>query len=226
MGLWVVQSCGCCKTQRLPTPLAYFCGFLTCVCRWHTTALCMAWRQGPDLVCGGDNTRTHVTISHNPHSHDSDRNQIWEASLWMDCLCWSWGGVWEWQAFPEGTHHSRKILKILIHQARVSQSPGHLLILHSWAFQYLWEKNTLISHRPLVKLLIAFCGHLKPQVRSIKKATHFWLHLRIGWQTSGYCIWKHVDVELSIKENNSFLFLCCLALWNPLSTMIWVWEFR
>ena len=144
----------------------------------------------------------------------------------MDCLWWSWGGVWERWASLEGTHHSWKILKIRIHQARISWSPGHLLIPRSWAFQYLWEKNTLTSHRPLVKCLITFCGHLKPQVRSIKEATRFWLHLHMGCQTSGYCIWKHADRELSMEENNASLFLCSLALRNPLSTMIWVCEFR
>ena len=48
----------------------------------------------------------------------------------------------------------------------------------------------------------------------------------MGCQTSGYCIWKHADRELSMEENNASLFLCSLALRNPLSTMIWVCEFR
>ena len=48
----------------------------------------------------------------------------------------------------------------------------------------------------------------------------------MGCQTSGYCIWKHADRELNMEENNASLFLCSLALRNPLSTMIWVCEFR
>lgn len=113
---------------------------LHAVCRWHTTALYMAWRQGPDLLYSGDNTRSCVTISHNqPHSHD--RNQIWEAQPWMGCVGWVPDGIWAQLASSEGTSCSQKILTILIYQARVSWGPRHLLIPHSWVFQHLREKR-------------------------------------------------------------------------------------
>lgn len=128
----------------------------------------------------------------------------WRPSIgWAACVeCWS--RIWVWLPSSDRTPCSWNILNILVHQARVSWGPKHLLIHHSLACFSTSKRKNQVSHRPLVKCLIVFCGHLKPQVESIKKArfasvTCFWFCLHMGCQTSGCYIWKHIENRIKYK---------------------------
>lgn len=161
---------------------------LCAVCRWYTTALCMAWRQGPDFVYSGDSTRSHVTISHNHilvtlTETKSGRHH----PGWVPCPGW-WSGVWVHLASSDGTPLSWTIPSVLWSQASVNFT----------LLGFLTSRRKMqISHRSVVKCQSAFGAYPEPQVRSIKKtsfasATYFGLDLHRGCQTSDSCIWKHV----------------------------------
>ena len=71
-GLWLLQNLETSYTPGLPLWFPYMLSAVK-----HR----MAYRQGPDLVYSGDNSRSHVTVSHN-HRLMTDSHQVWVAPPW------------------------------------------------------------------------------------------------------------------------------------------------
>lgn len=207
MDLWVVLALW--LSQNSETWLHWLTSVVSLhgVCRWHTTALCMAWRWGPERDCSGDNTRSPVTISLN---HIIMALTDISSGRSVSAECWSWIRVWLAHMVTE------KCLVFLRYGTIKQKRSGVPAPAASTFLGFSTSKRKLahISHRPLVKCLAAFCGHLKPQMESSKtakfaSASCFRLSLHMWCQTSEYCIWKCTENRIKYKMN--LFFWICVA---------------